>query len=309
MTDEELLRMLENSDDDFGLSSDTDLGEGDSGDDDADPEWSLPIVQPEEDNQIISDVPIISTSGYTWSNIQPIVTRIPFSKSEGLKVFPQGNEPIDYFNLLFDDRLFELIVNETNKNAVQVFLSRPGSSSSRITAWKDTNIQEMKLFIGLLFHTGSIRLNRLEDYRKTNELFNIPFSRQYMSINRFMLILRNLHFVDNENHDNNRLNKIEPIVSYFNNKMTEVYEASENLSLDESMVLFRGRLVFRQYIKNKRHKYGVKLYMLTESDGLVHRIMIYSGHGQDTSNDFTHTEYVVVKLMEGLTDCGRSFYF
>jgi len=124
-----------------------------------------------------------------------------------------------------------------------------------------------------------------------------------------MLILRNLHFVDNENFDNSRLNKIEPIVTYFNNKMTDIYEASENLSLDESMVLYRGRLVFLQYIKNKRHKYGIKLYMLTESSGgLVHRIMIYSGQGKDTSNVFTHTEYVVVKLMESLTDCGRSLY-
>lgn len=104
---------------------------------------------------------------------------------------------------------------------------------------------------------------------------------------------------------NNRLNKIEPIVTYFNNKMADIYEASENLSLDESMVLFRGRLVFRPYIKNKRHKYGIKLYMLTESGGLVHRITIYSGQGQNTSNDFTHTEYVV-KLTEGLTDFGRS---
>lgn len=113
MTDEELLSMLEKSDDDFGLSSGTDLGEGNSGDDD--PEWSHPIlqtnntVQHEENN--ISDVPIISTSGYTWSNRPPIVTHIPFSKSIGLKIFPQGNNPIDYFNLLFDDRLFELIVN------------------------------------------------------------------------------------------------------------------------------------------------------------------------------------------------------
>jgi hypothetical protein len=48
--------------------------------------------------------------------------------------------------------------------------------------------------------------------------------------------------------------------------------------------------------------------MLTESSGLVNRIMIYSGQGQDTSNDFTHTEYVVVKLMEGLTDCDRPLY-
>lgn len=43
MTDEELLSMLENSDDDFG--SGTDLGEGDSSDDDVDPEWTLPIMQ------------------------------------------------------------------------------------------------------------------------------------------------------------------------------------------------------------------------------------------------------------------------
>lgn len=45
------------------------------------------------------------------------------------------------------------------------------------------------------------------------------------------------------------------------------------------MVLWRGRLVFRQYIKNKRHKYGIKLYMLTEPWDLVHRILIYSGEG------------------------------
>jgi hypothetical protein len=48
--------------------------------------------------------------------------------------------------------------------------------------------------------------------------------------------------------------------------------------------------------------------MFTESSGLVHIIMIYSGQGQDTSNDFTHTEYVIVKLMEDLTDCGRSVH-
>jgi hypothetical protein len=133
-----------------------------------------------------------------------------------------------------------LIINETNKDALQVFLSGSGGSPSPITAWKHTNIQEMKLFIGLLFHTGSIRVNRLEDYWKTSELFSINFFRQHMSRNRFMLILRNLHFTDNENHDNNRLNKIEPLVKYFNNKMSDIYEASESLALDESMVLFWG---------------------------------------------------------------------
>lgn len=86
--------------------------------------------------------------------------------------------------------------------------------------------------------------------------------------------------------------------------MAEIYEPSENLALDESMVLFRGRLVLCQYITKKRHKYGIKLYMFTEPGGLVHRIMIYSGQGHGTSNDFSHTEYVI-KLMEGFHSCGR----
>jgi len=36
------------------------------------------------------------------------------------------------------------------------FLSGSGGPSSGISTWKDTNILEMKLIIGLLFHTGTI---------------------------------------------------------------------------------------------------------------------------------------------------------
>lgn len=120
--------------------------------------------------------------------------------------------------------------------------------------------------------------------------------------------MRILHFIDNDNQDINRLNKIEPFSTYFNNKMSDIYEPDVNLSLDESMGLFRGRLIFRQYIKNKRHKYGIKLYMLTEPGDLVHKIIIYSGQGHDTSTDLNRTEYVVIKLLEGRDSCGRSLY-
>jgi len=54
-----------------------------------------------------------------------------------------------------------------------------------------------------------------------------------------------------------RLNKIDKMTNYFNKTMEELYQLSKNLSIDESMVLFRGRLMFHQYIKNKRHKYGI----------------------------------------------------
>jgi hypothetical protein len=81
--------------------------------------------------------------------------------------------------------------------------------------------------------------------------------------------------------------------------MNEIFEPTKNLSLDESMILWRGRLIFQQYIKNKKHKFGVKMFMLTESWGLIHKIMIYSGQRHDISEGMTHTEFVVDNLMSG----------
>lgn len=309
LTDEELLNILENSDEDFDLSLESDLGEGDSADEDCDLECSAQneVVNDDAVDAVIRTRPVERQStNYVWVDDPPHVIKVPFSQVAGLKTRPLGEKPIDYFSMLFTDELIDLIVQETNLYAVEIFLASSGSLSSRISQWKDTTIEEMKIFLALLFHTGTIRTNRLEDYWKKSELFDLKFFRSHMSRNRFMLILRALHFSHSES--SNRLNKIENIVSYFNKKMEEVYEPSKNLALDESMVLFRGRLVFRQYIKNKRHKYGVKLYMLTESFGLVHRVMIYSGQGHDMSLDCCHTEYVVEKLMEGLFYSGRSLY-
>ncbi|XP_031769579.1 piggyBac transposable element-derived protein 4-like [Galleria mellonella] len=127
-----------------------------------------------------------------------------------------------------------------------------------------------------------------------------------MSRNRFMIILRCLHF-SSETNEEDRLAKIRPILDHFNNRMNKIYYPGKQLSLDESVVLWRGRLQFRQYIKNKRHKYGVKLYILAESDGTVLKFQIYGGAGDDTSG-IGHTQKIVLKLLEEKLDSGHSVY-
>ena len=87
-----------------------------------------------------------------------------------------------------------------------------------------------------------------------------------MSQNRFYLLLI-WHF--EINGTNKRLNKLAFLMNHLNNTMKHIYCPTENLSLDESMVLWRGRLIFRQCIKGKKRKCGVKFYELCESDGLV----------------------------------------
>ena len=71
---------------------------------------------------------------------------------------------------------------------------------------------------------------------------------------RFQAIMRFLHFGEDPRYENDRLSKIRLLSNNFNKTMNEVYTPSKMLSLDESMMLWRGRLAFRQYLKNKKHK-------------------------------------------------------
>lgn len=96
-------------------------------------------------------------------------------------------------------------------------------------------------------------------------------------------------------------------MTYFNEKMANIYYPGKNLCIDESMVLWRGRLLFRQYIKNKRHKYGLKLYMLTEPDGVILKFAVYTGQ-LDNFGGKGHAANIVLHLMEEHLDVGHSVF-
>ncbi|KAG5878336.1 hypothetical protein JTB14_035263 [Gonioctena quinquepunctata] len=89
--------------------------------------------------------------------------------------------------------------------------------------------------------------------------------------------------------------------------MAEIYYPCQQLSLDESMVLWRGRLSFRQFIKNKKHKYGMKLYIMTTPTGLVQKIAVYSGM-LDEIGGRGHAQKVVLHLMENKLNVGHHLY-
>ncbi|CAG4932185.1 unnamed protein product [Parnassius apollo] len=63
----------------------------------------------------------------------------------------------------------------------------------------------------------------------------------------------------------------------------------------------------RQYIKNKKHKYRMKLYMLTEPDGLVLRLHLYGGSADITCGK-GHTVKVVLHLLKDFLEKGHSVY-
>ena len=99
-----------------------------------------------------------------------------------------------------------------------------------------------------------------------------------MSRERFELIMNFFHFDDPPKLF--RLAKIKMVIDNFSDVMLQMITLDKNLSLDKSMMPWRGRLIFTQYIKNKRYnKKGNKFYKLCTYDGLVLNIEICGGQG------------------------------
>ena len=213
-----------------------------------------------------------------WKNESNTVEKFSFAENVGMKVDIVGSEPIDVFNLFLTEEIISIMVNKTNKYAEQELeKKRPLRRSSRFHKWVPVNQNEMKLFLGLLLHMGRVKLPTMEHYWSSSSIYKFPFFSKIMSRNRFHLLLRFWSFSDNESIEKGRLSKVKLLLDHLNDTMREIYVPDKDLSLDVWMMLWRGRLIFRQYIKNKRHKYGVKFYELCESDGIVLRVSIYLG--------------------------------
>lgn len=282
-------------------------------------EDELPDVAMLKDANLADDVENNETITVQNSNSNiPKWTDVPnqsdflFSGVPGLRVNLTSDDPIDFFQLFLTNDFLEHIATQTNNYAEQLFVSKETKEKSRITDWKPLTVSTLKTFLGLWLHMGNIQLNRLQDYWKTDELYNLSCFRNNMSRNRFLAILRCLHFSkipergDPEYGD--RLCRIRWLQNYFNERIDEIYYPNKELALDESMVLWRGRLVFRQYIKNKKHKFGVKLYILSEPNGLVLKARIYTGDEKDMKGELGHAANVVLSLLNNYSEKGHSLY-
>lgn len=166
----------------------------------------------------------------------------------------------------------------------------------------------MKKFLGILLYMGIVDKPRITNYWSTDPLMATSFVNSVMTRNRFQMILKFWHFANNdEQPEGDRLYKLKNMCDALLSRFQEIYIPGKQLSIDESMVLWRGRLLFRQYIPGKRHKYGVKLYMLCELSGYVWNIMVYCVRS-DVIAGLGHSEAVVMKLMEKRLDVGHELY-
>lgn len=131
------------------------------------------------------------------------------------------------------------------------------------------------------------------------------FVSKVMSRNRFQIILKFIHFANNEeNVDNDRLFKIRELSEKLNMNFESRYTMGPVAVVDESVVPFCGRLIFRQYLKNKAHPYGVKIFKACSGSGYTHRFQIYSGKVRNRQQNVA--KKVFLELMNDYLDKGRT---
>ncbi|KAJ8940574.1 hypothetical protein NQ314_010652, partial [Rhamnusium bicolor] len=206
-----------------------------------------------------------------------------------------SKKPIDIFKYFITDEVLDLIVTETNIYAHQE-LHKRHKDKSRIKSWTDTNTDEIRKFLGVTTAMGLAPLPSLNNYWSKDSLYNNKYIASAFSRDRYRLLLRFVHFANNEDmNPDNRLYKLEKILGLLLENYQYVLQTGRDLVIDESMVPFRGRLLFRQYIPNKTHKYGVKLYKLCTTTGYTYNVNIYTGRGS-TDPNIGHA--IVQKLLE-----------
>ena len=241
---------------------------------------------------------------------------IPFTGQPGIQVNTDGFEAIDYFELFINDDIINYLVTETNTFAEQFIRDNNLKRKSRVHAWQPTDPKEMKHFLGLTFLMGIIQKPNIQMYWSNDPLYSTPIFKQVMNRDRYLLILKFLHFNNNDNMPGrtepnpDKLFKIRPLVYHLFEKFQEIYTPSKNVCIDESLLLWKGRHHFKQYIPLKRSRFGIKLFMLCEDGGYTYRFRVYTG--KDTlvegNRNLTISEKIVEDLMLPLLHKGYHLY-
>lgn len=128
-----------------------------------------------------------------------------------------------------------------------------------------------------------------------------------MSRNRFQLLLRYVHFNDNaemkarDHPDYDPLFKVSPLLKRLREAMSHI-EPEERHSVDEQMIPFKGRSGLKQFIRNKPHRWGFKVFARAGMSGLVYDFMVYTGKAMKLPGNLGVAGNVVMKLVENLSE-------
>lgn len=258
------------------------------------------IVKIENRNWIGGDFsPELFVFDETESGISPLIEK-------------EDELPLYWFECFFDTRLMDVIVGETNRYHDSIPVSNSSDKRKHQKQWVPVNRDELYCFFGVVMLMSVVKKATLKSYWSTDPLIATPIFAEIMPRDRFLEILRSLHFNDNDEQPaGDRLFKIEPVMNILREKFQQFVIPYQNICIDESLMLWKGRLAFKQYIPKKRHRFGVKFFVIVDcKTGVILDFIIYVGADTEIDNydDLGITGSIVMTLMKPYLGKGHNLY-
>lgn len=224
---------------------------------------------------------------------------IPFSRTE---------TELDLFLKLFTKEIRQEVIQQTNTYADQT----GDCSTRRWSNWRELDEQDLLKLIAVRMLMGVTRLPEMKQYWSRDPLLQYPIITRIMKQDRYFEILKYLHFSDNTQPNGDKLQKMGKIWDLCMQNFQNTLRAHKNISIDESLMLYKGRLSFKQYIPSKRSRFGVKIFSIVdETTGFVLFSMIYIGKDDRLLPDIRTFGYggaIVLKLLEPYLNNGHHLY-
>jgi len=229
----------------------------------------------------------------------------------GVKVHAENRESIaETFRLFLSENIVKHVTRCTNMKYEEYVKQNPSKRISlRFNGFQPLEEMEVEAGIGLLIFQGLCHSSR-ETLHELWTLSSHPIYRAVMSRDRFKLLLKFLRFDDFHTRSVRRgLDRFAPfreVWEMFVANCRTVYLPGECVTVDEQLVTFRGRCVFRQYMPSKPGRYGIKVWACCDSkNSYCYNAAPYLGkEGNQVTTNLGSK--VVKEMIQPLLNTGRN---
>jgi hypothetical protein len=231
-----------------------------------------------------------------------------------------GNEAA-FLSLFLTDEMFGRIAEWTNARVWETY--EEGAEEDNVPKlvmnWKDCSSDDIRKVVGIVLLMGLDKKPEVSDYWSNDPVFHCNFLSQEFSLSRdrFKQIISRIRFYDcNQISDDSSISKIQPFLSLVQGVCQSSYMPQQNLSVDETLVHYKGRLEFKQHIPSKKSRYGVKIYCLCESQtGYLWNFAIHTLAQQNAKfgeglgcDHLSLSERIVAELCKDVLDLGHRVF-
>jgi hypothetical protein len=188
-----------------------------------------------------------------------------------------GLSPYLLFKEYLPTQLFTYFAEQTNAYSIQ----NTGTSV-------DTSSLEMEQLFAIWLYSGVVSVPAYRDF--WSSATRVPAVADIMPVNRYEKLMQHFHMCDNtkikgpEEDGYDALFKIRALYDSVR-KSCRSNAQTENQSIDEQIIPFKGRHSHKQYLPCKPNPWGFKVITRASSTGIVFDFILYCG--KYTENEFS----------------------